>query len=51
MRTIKSSPSHKEKAKAAKTKAASLGEDIDIEAFGAEAEEQPYQNDPSKRNR
>jgi Fe-S cluster assembly scaffold protein SufB len=48
MRKVKSSPSYKEKARAAATKAASLGEDIDIAAFGAEAEEQPYQVDPSK---
>lgn len=48
MRKIKSSPSYKEKAKAAATKAAAIGEDIDIEAFGAEAEEQPYQKDPSR---
>jgi Fe-S cluster assembly scaffold protein SufB len=48
MRAVKSSPSYKEKAKAAAAKAAAMGEDIDIEAFGAEAEEQPYQADPSQ---
>ncbi|MGD9393678.1 MAG: SufD family Fe-S cluster assembly protein, partial [Dehalococcoidia bacterium] len=37
-----------DKAKAAETKAAAMGEDIDIEAFNAEAEEQPYQKDPSQ---
>jgi len=41
MRKVKSSPSYKEKARAAAAKAASLGEDIDIAAFGAEAEAQP----------
>jgi Fe-S cluster assembly scaffold protein SufB len=48
MRAIKSSQSYKDKAKAAERKAATMGEDIDIEAFNAEAEEQPYQKDPSK---
>jgi Fe-S cluster assembly scaffold protein SufB len=46
MREIKSS--HAEKAKAASAKPAALGEDIDISAFTTEAEEQPYQADPSK---
>ncbi|MGD9116388.1 MAG: SufD family Fe-S cluster assembly protein [Dehalococcoidia bacterium] len=48
MRKIKSPPSYKEKAKAAITKAASIGEDIDIDAFNAEAGEQSYQEDPSR---
>ncbi len=48
MREIKSSKSYKDKARAAEAKAAAMGEDIDIEAFNAEAEEQPYQKDPSK---
>jgi Fe-S cluster assembly scaffold protein SufB len=48
MRAIKSSQSYKDKAKAAEAKVAAMGEDIDIEAFNAEAEEQPYQEDPSK---
>ena len=48
MREIRSSPADKEKAKAASAKPAALGEDIDISAFATEAEEQPYQADPSK---
>jgi Fe-S cluster assembly scaffold protein SufB len=48
MREIKSSPADKEKAKAASAKPAALGEDIDISTFATEAEEQPYQADPSK---
>jgi len=48
MRAIKSSRSYKDKAKAASAKAAAIGEDIDIDTFATEAEEQPYQADPSK---
>ncbi len=45
---IKSSKTHKDKAKAAAAKAAALGEDIDLGIYVSSAEEQPYQADPSK---
>ena len=48
MREVKSSKAYKDKAKAASAKPAALGEDIDLSAFATEAEEQPYQADPSK---
>lgn len=48
MHQIKSSRSYKDKAKAAEAKAAAIGEDIDIDTFATEAEEPPYQADPSK---
>jgi Fe-S cluster assembly scaffold protein SufB len=48
MREVKSSKAYKDKAKAASAKSAALGEDIDLSAFAASAEEQPYQADPSK---
>ena len=48
MTEVKSSKSHKDKAKAAAAKPANLGEDIDLSLYDTSAEEQPYQNDPSK---
>ncbi len=48
MTEAKSSKSHKDKAKAAAAKPANLGEDIDLSLYDTSAEEQPYQNDPSK---
>lgn len=48
MREIKSPKTYKDKAKAASTKAAALGEDVDVSAYVSSAEEQPYQDDPSK---
>jgi len=48
MREIKSSKTYKDRAKAAATKPASLGEDIDLSIYATSAEEQPYQADPSQ---
>jgi Fe-S cluster assembly scaffold protein SufB len=48
MRPIKSSPSYKDKAKAASAKPAAMGEDIDLNAYASSAEEPPYQADPSQ---
>ncbi len=48
MREIKSSKAYKDKAKAAETKPAALGEDIDLNTYISSTEEQPYQADPSK---
>jgi Fe-S cluster assembly scaffold protein SufB len=48
MRAIKSSPSYKDKARAAEAKAAAMGEDIDLSSYAGDAEKQPYQADPSK---
>jgi len=48
MTEVKSSKSHKDKARAAAAKPADLGEDIDLSLYATSAEEQPYQNDPSK---
>ena len=48
MREIKSPKTYKDKAKAASAKAAALGEDVDVSAYVSSAEEQPYQDDPSK---
>jgi Fe-S cluster assembly scaffold protein SufB len=48
MTEVKSSKSYKDKAKAAADKPASLGEDIDLSRYDTSAEEQPYQDDPSK---
>ena len=48
MTEAKSSKSHKDKARAAAAKPADLGEDIDLSLYATSAEEQPYQNDPSK---
>jgi len=43
-----SSKTHKEKARAAAAKPAAFGEDIDLGTYVSSAEEQPYQDDPSK---
>jgi len=43
-----SSKTHKEKARAAAAKPAEFGEDIDLGTYVSSAEEQPYQDDPSK---
>jgi len=48
MTEVKPSKSHKDKAKAASDKQAALGEDIDLSIYASSAEEQPYQDDPSK---
>jgi len=48
MTEVKSSRSYKDKAKAAVSKPAALGEDIDLNAYADSADEQPYQDDPSK---
>ncbi len=45
---IASSKRHKDKAKAAVAKPATFGEDIDLGGYVGSAEEQPFQNDPSK---
>ena len=45
---MKSSKTHKDKAKAAAAKPAALGEDIDLGIYASSAEEQPYQADPLK---
>jgi len=45
---IKSSQSYREKAKAAAEKKAALGEDINLNAYVGEAEEQPYRADPAE---
>jgi len=45
---IKSSKTHRDKAKAAANKPAALGEDINLSTYASSAEEQPYQADPSK---
>jgi Fe-S cluster assembly scaffold protein SufB len=45
---IASSKKHKDKARAAASKAATYGEDIDLGAYVGSTEEQPYQADPSK---
>ena len=42
------SKTHKEKAKAAATKPASFGEDIDLDSYLNSTEELPYQSDPSQ---
>jgi Fe-S cluster assembly scaffold protein SufB len=43
-----SSKTHEEKARAAAAKPAAFGEDIDLDTYVSSAEEQPYQDDPSK---
>ncbi|HEU65619.1 MAG TPA: SufD family Fe-S cluster assembly protein [Chloroflexi bacterium] len=43
-----SSKAYKDKAKAAASKPAAFGEDIDLGAYVSSAEEQPYQADPAK---
>jgi len=48
MTEVKSSASHKERAKAAANKMAPLGEDIDLSLYVGSDETQPYQPDPSK---
>jgi len=48
MPEIKSSETHKDKARAAAAKPAALGEDIDLGAYASSADEQPYQADPSQ---
>jgi Fe-S cluster assembly scaffold protein SufB len=48
MRDVESSKTYKDRAKAAITKPATLGEDIDLSAYTGAAEEQPYQDDPSQ---
>ncbi len=48
MPEMKSSKTHRERAKAASDKAAVLGEDIDLDTYAGSAEEQPYQADPSQ---
>jgi len=45
---MKSSKTHRERAKAASDKAAALGEDIDLDTYAGSAEEHPYQADPSQ---
>jgi Fe-S cluster assembly scaffold protein SufB len=45
---VRSSKTHKDKAKAASAKAAALGEDIDLDSYVESAEEQPYEDDPSQ---
>jgi len=47
MHKVKSSKTHRDRAKAALTKAAAFGEDIDLSSYVSSAEEQPYQDDPS----
>jgi len=46
--TGKATDSHKEKAKAAASKAAVFGEDIDLATYASSAEALPYQPDPSQ---
>jgi len=46
-RSVKPAESHKEKARAAAEKLASMGEDVDLKAFTREAEPHRYQEDPS----
>jgi len=48
MSEAKSLQTHKDKAKAAATKPAALGEDIDLTTYVSSAEAQPYQADPSQ---
>jgi len=48
MSKVKSPQTYKDRAKAAATKPAALGEDIDLSAYTSSAEEQPYQADPSQ---
>lgn len=39
---------HREKAEGAVRKSAAYGEDVDLDSYGAEGEQLPYQSDPSK---
>jgi len=48
MREIKSSKTHRDKAKAAAAKRAALGEDIDLGTYVNSADEQSYEADPSR---
>jgi len=48
MSEVESSKTYKDRAKAAITKPAALGDDIDLGAYADSAEEQPYQADPSQ---
>ena len=48
MRDVKTSESYKEKAKAALSKGAAYGEDIDIDSFQKSAEPGNYEEDPSQ---
>ena len=48
MSKVKSPQTYKDKARAAATKPAALGEDIDLSTYISSAEEQPYQADPSQ---
>lgn len=48
MSEVKSSPSHKDKAKSAESKPALFGADIDLKKYASSAEEQPYRSDPSQ---
>jgi Fe-S cluster assembly scaffold protein SufB len=48
MGEMKSSKTHKDKAKAAIAKPAALGDDIDLSAYTSSAEAPPYQTDPSQ---
>ncbi len=48
MREVESSKTHKDRAKAAVTKPAAFGEDIDLANYVGSAEGQPYRADPSQ---
>jgi len=48
MREAESAKTYKDRAKAAATKPAALGEDIELSTYVSSAEEQPYQADPSE---
>lgn len=48
MREVKPAEMYRDKAKAAISKPAALGEDIDLSSYVNSAEERPYQSDPSK---
>ena len=48
MRNVESSKASKDKAKAALSKPAALGEDIDLDKYAHSADELPYQDDPSR---
>ncbi|HEY92691.1 MAG TPA: SufD family Fe-S cluster assembly protein [Dehalococcoidia bacterium] len=48
VREIKSSKTYRDKAKAASTKPAAIGEDVDLTNYVSSAEAQPYQSDPSE---
>jgi len=48
MRKIESAKTYRDRAKAAATKPAALGEDIELSTYVSSADEQPYQADPSE---